>query len=59
MINLKPGDYLKVRLKGLADIYEGTITYADNDIVCIKLFSQQNVTRCVKHENIFYYEIHQ
>ncbi len=56
MIQLKAGDYLKIRLKGLADIYEGTVTYADNDIVCIKLLTQQNVTRCVKHENIFYYE---
>ncbi len=58
MIQLNKGDYLKIRLKGLADIYEGTVTYADNDIVCIKLLTQQNVTRCVKHENIFYYETH-
>ena len=58
MIQLKVGEYLKIRLKGLADIYEGTVTYADNDIVCIKLFTQQNVIRCVKHENIFYYETH-
>ena len=58
MIQFNKGEYLKIRLKGLADIYEGTVTYADNDIVCIKLLTQQNVTRCVKHENIFYYEMH-
>jgi len=58
MIQLKAGDYLKIRLKGLADIYEGTVTYADNDIVCIKLLTQKDITRCVKHENIFYYETH-
>ena len=58
MIQLNKGDYLKIRLKGLADVYEGTIVHADNDIVCIKLFAQSNVIRCVKHENIFYYETH-
>ena len=58
MIQINKGDYLKIRLKGLADIYEGTVTYIDNDIVCIKLLTQQNVIRCVQHENIFYYEMH-
>ena len=57
MIPIKVGDYLKIRLKGLAEIYEGTVVYSDNDTVCIKLYAQPNVTRCVKHENIFWYEV--
>jgi len=52
---ISTNERVRIRMKGLADLVEGTVVHFDNEHVCVKILNT-NLVRCMSVGDTFYIE---